>query len=79
MHFKKIKIPQEEIELSIQEEQEKIEKLIETNKNYAKLLMDLQVYRNDNTCNMVSLTQFAKRKNEPRVCDSIMATGSEYA
>lgn len=62
--LKKIKIPQEEIELSIQEEQEKIEKLIETNKNYAKLLMDLRVYRKDSERNMVSLTQFAKRKNE---------------
>ena len=62
--LKKIKIPQEEIELSIQEEQEKIEKLIETNKNYAKLLMDLQVYQRDNERRMVSLTQFAKRKNE---------------
>ena len=62
--LKKIKIPQEEIELSIQEEQEKIEKLIETNKNYAKLLMDLQIYRKNNEHNMVSLTRFAKRKNE---------------
>lgn len=62
--LKKIKIPQEEIELAIQEEQEKIEKLIETNKNYAKLLMDLRVYQRDNERRMVSLTQFAKRKNE---------------
>ena len=62
--LKKIKIPQEEIELSIQEEQEKIEKLIETNKNYVKLLMDLQIYRKNNEHNMVSLTRFAKRKNE---------------
>ena len=40
--LKKIKIPQVEIELQIQEEKERIEKLIETNKEYAKLLMDLQ-------------------------------------
>ena len=62
--LKKIKIPQEEIELSIQEEQEKNEKLIETNKEYAKLLIDLQVYQKNNEHHMVSLTQFAKRKNE---------------
>lgn len=62
--LKRIKIPQAEIELQIQEEKERIEKLIETNKEYAKLLMDLRVYRKDREHNMVSLTQFAKRKNE---------------
>ena len=36
--LKKIKIPQAEIELQIQDEKEKIEKLIATNKEYAKLL-----------------------------------------
>ena len=62
--LKKIKIPQAEIELQIQDEKEKIEKLISTNKEYAKLLMDLRVYQRDNERRMVSLTQFAKRKNE---------------
>lgn len=62
--LKKLKIPQEEIESQIQTEKERIEKLIETNKEYAKLLMDLQVYKKGNERNMVSLTQFAKRKNE---------------
>ena len=62
--LKKIKIPQVEIELQIQEEKERIEKLVETNKNYAKLLMDLQVYQKIIERHMVSLTQFAKRKNE---------------
>lgn len=62
--LKKIKILQAEIELQIQEEKEKIEKLVETNKEYAKLLMDLRVYQRDNERRMVSLTQFAKRKNE---------------
>lgn len=62
--LKKIKIPQAEIELQIQDEKEKIEKLISTNKEYAKLLMDLQVYQKNNERHMVSLTQFAKRKNE---------------
>ena len=62
--LKKLKIPQEEIESQIQSEKERIEKLIETNKEYAKLLMDLRVYRKDSERNMVSLTQFAKRKNE---------------
>ena len=62
--LKNIKIPQTEIELQIQEEEDKIEKLIATNKEYAKLLMDLQVYQKDNENHMVSLTQFAKRKNE---------------
>ena len=62
--LKKIKIPQAEIELQIQDEKEKIGKLISTNKEYAKLLMDLQVYQKNIERHMVSLTQFAKRKNE---------------
>ena len=50
--------------MQIQEEKEKIEKLVATNKEYAKLLMDLQIYQKDNERHMVSLTQFAKHKNE---------------
>lgn len=61
---KRVKIPQEEIDLHIQEEQKRIEELIETNKEYAKLLMDLQIYKRSNEYHLVSLTQFAKRKNE---------------
>lgn len=60
----KIKIPQSEIELLIQGEKDKIDKLIATNKEYAKLLLDLQLYQKNNKYQMVSLTQFAKRKNK---------------
>ena len=62
--LKRIKIPQDEIDLHIQEEQKRIEELIETNKEYAKLIMDLQIYKKSNEYHLVSLTQFAKRKNE---------------
>ena len=61
---RRLNIPKEEINYQIQSERDNINKLIETNQNYAKLLMDLQLYKKNCSSNMFSLTQFAKRKNE---------------
>jgi len=62
--MKKAKASNEEIEYMIQNEKQKIEKLIKTNKQYAKLIMDLRIFSANNPWNMVSITQYARRKNE---------------
>lgn len=62
--MKKAKASEEEIEYMIQNEKEKIEQLIKTNKQYAQLIIDLRIFSANNPWNMVSITQYARRKNE---------------
>lgn len=62
--MKKAKASNEEIEYMIQSEKDKIEKLIKTNKQYAQLIMDLRIFGANNPWNMVSITKYARRKNE---------------
>lgn len=57
-------VDDEEIEYMIQKERQYIEKLLETNNKYAQLIMDLRLYRANETNNMISLTKYARRKNE---------------
>ncbi|MBQ7645951.1 MAG: hypothetical protein IJS94_01655, partial [Clostridia bacterium] len=49
---RRLNIPKEEINYQIQSERDNINKLIETNQNYAKLLMDLQLYKKNCSSNM---------------------------
>lgn len=62
--LKKANVDDEEIEYMIQKERQYIEKLLETNNKYAQLIMDLRLYRANETNNMISLTKYARRKNE---------------
>lgn len=62
--MKKVKASNEEIEYMIQSEKESIEKLIKTNKQYAQLIMDLRIFGSNNPWNMISITQYARRKNQ---------------
>lgn len=62
--LKKAKVSDDEIDFMIQNERKTLERLLETNKKYAQLIMDLRIYRVNELCNMISLTQFARRKNE---------------
>lgn len=62
--LKKVNVDDEEIEYMIQKERQYIEKLLETNNKYAQLIMDLRLYRANETNNMISLTKYARRKNE---------------
>ena len=62
--LKKAKASDDEIDFMIQNERKTLERLLETNKKYAQLIMDLRIYRANELCNMISLTQFARRKNE---------------
>ena len=62
--LKKANVDDEEIEYMIQKERQYIEKLLETNNKYTQLIMDLRLYRANETNNMISLTKYARRKNE---------------
>ena len=62
--LKKVNVDDEEIEYMIQKERQYIEKLLETNNKYAQLIMDLRLYRANETNNMISLTKYARRENE---------------
>lgn len=62
--LEKIGIDKSEVEFAIESEKENIEKLIKTNKKYAQLVMDLDLFKNNKLNNFVSLTHFARRKNE---------------
>lgn len=61
--MKKAKIADKEIEAEIQDERNRIEKLLVTNQKYAQLIMDLKIYSANNPWDMVSITQYARRKN----------------
>lgn len=62
--LKKANVDDEEIEYMIQKERQYIEKLLGTNNKYTQLIMDLRLYRANETNNMISLTKYARRKNE---------------
>ena len=62
--LKKANVDDEEIEYMIQKERQYIEKLLETNNKYTQLIMDLRLYRANETNNIISLTKYARRKNE---------------
>lgn len=61
--LRKANVSDDEIKFMIQNERENIERLLETNQKYAQLIIDLRLYRANETGDMISLTKYARRKN----------------
>lgn len=60
--LKKAKVSDDEIDFMIQNERNILERLLEINKKYVQLIMDLRIYRANELCNMILLTQFVRKK-----------------